>query len=295
MKPKVIAIGTFDGIHLGHRSVLKALADYAVANDHEPVVLTFDRHPLSLINPSRRPDELTPLHKKKNLLKEAGAMPMVIEFNEELRTTTARRMMQWLHDEENVRAIVIGYDNTFGSDGINLSLEDFRQIGKETGIEVITAPEIKGVSSSAIRKAVAAGDVEKAREMLGRPFSITGKVEKGNYLGHSIGYPTANLSPMEGVALPKPGVYAAIVKDLSDNKKYPAMVNIGTRPTMMRGNHTVIEAHLFDFKGDLYNKEITVRFLKRLRDEIKFPSIDALKEQLAEDSAEARKIATEFL
>ena len=295
MKPKVIAIGTFDGVHRGHKSVLGVLMEYAREHDYEPVAVTFNRHPLALISPDRRPDELTPLEKKKNLLKETGVRPLVMNFDEDLRCTTSKELMQRLHDEEGVRALVIGYDNTFGCDGVNMSLEEYRRLGEETGVEVITAPEIKEVSSSAIRKAVKAGDMEKASEMLGRPYSITGVVESGNRLGHILGYPTANLTPEQGISLPKPGVYAAIVKDLSNGEKYPAMVNIGTRPTVKRGDDIVIEAHLFDFTGNLYEKEITVRFIKRLRDEMKFNTIDELKHQLEEDDKESREIVSRFL
>lgn len=290
MKPRIAAIGTFDGVHRGHRSVLSVLTDYATNHDMEAIAITFDKHPLALIDPERTPQELTPLHKKKKLLKEVGVKPLVLEFDEPLRATTAREWMKRLHEEFGVTILVIGYDNTFGSDGINFSLEDYKKIGSEEGIEVLTAKEIRGVSSSAIRKAVSEGEMEKAHEMLGRPYSITGRVVKGNSLGHSIGFPTANLDLPEGAAIPKPGVYAAIVKNLDNGKKQLAMVNIGKRPTVMRGDYTVIEAHLIDWTGDLYGKEITVRFLKRIRDEKKFDSIESLKQQLALDKEEVSRI-----
>lgn len=283
MKPKVAAIGTFDGVHRGHRSVLETLTDYAKEHDMDPVAITFNHHPLAIIDPSRTPSELTPLWKKKKLLAEVGAVPSVINFDEPLRSTTAAEWMKRLYKDFGVRALVIGYDNTFGSDGINLSLEDYRKLGEQEGIDVITATEIKGVSSSAIRNAVEAGEVEKAREMLGRPFSITAKVIKGNNLGHTLGFPTANIEIPKRGAVPHPGVYAAIVKTLDDGKKHPAMVNIGTRPTVMRGDEMVIEAHLINWDGDLYEKEITVRFIKRIRDEKKFDSIEALRRQLDVD------------
>ena len=286
-KPAVAAIGTFDGVHRGHRSVLKVLADHAKENDLTPLAFSFSQHPLALIDPKRTPPELTPLGKKKKLLNEAGAKPVVLEFNEDLRHTTAHDWMKRMRDEFGVKSLVIGYDNTFGSDGVNLSLEDYRNIGENLGLEILTAPEIKGVSSSAIRKAVLAGDMPRAQEMLGRPYSITSVVTHGNKLGHTIGYPTANITPPPNVALPKPGVYAAIVKTLHDGKKHPAMVNIGVRPTVMRGDNTVVEAHIIDWNGDLYDKEITVRFIKRLRDEIKFDSIEALRKQLSADREEA--------
>lgn len=293
IKDRVAAIGTFDGVHRGHRSVLRVLSDYAQEKNMEPVAITFDRHPLSLIDARREPKALTPLWKKRKLLKEVGASPMVLEFNEPLRSTTAAEWMKRLHDEFGVKALVIGYDNTFGSDGLNLSLEDYRRIGEKEGIKVITADEIKGVSSSAIRKAVSAGEVELAHEMLGRPYSITAEVIHGNSLGHTIGFPTANIDLPGGVAVPKPGVYAAIVKTLEDGKKYKAMVNVGTRPTVMRGDNTVIEAHLINWTGDLYGKDITVRFIKRLRDEEKFDTINALKKQLIEDREKVLELLNE--
>lgn len=284
---RVAAIGTFDGVHRGHRSVLKTLVEYAEANGMEPVAITFSSHPLALIAPERCPDELTPLSKKKKLLKELGVAPIVLDFDRSLRSTTASDWIKQIHDKYDVRALVLGYDNTFGSDGVNLSLDDFRKLGEMHGVEILGADEVKDVSSSAIRKAVKAGDMEKARQMLGRPYSITAKVVDGNRLGHTIGFPTANIEPTPGVALPKPGVYAAIVKILSDGSKHPAMVNIGTRPTVMRGDDTVIETNILGWNGDLYGKEITVRFIKRLRDEEKFDSIDALRTQLNKDKGMA--------
>lgn len=293
MKERVAAIGTFDGVHRGHRSVLDVLTRYAKEHDLEPVAITFREHPLALIDPSRMPTELTPLWKKKKLLQETGAFPLVVNFDEPIRATTAREWMHRLYEDYGVTALVIGYDNTFGSDGINLSIEDYKKIGHEEGIVVLTAEEIKGVSSSAIRKAVKAGELEKAHEMLGRPYSITAQVVNGNGLGHTIGFPTANIDIPKGAALPKPGVYAGIVKTLDDGLKHPAMINIGSRPTVMRGDDVMIEAHLIDWKGDLYGKDITVRFLKRLRDEKKFESIDALKRQLAQDRSLSLELASQ--
>lgn len=285
---RVAAIGTFDGVHTGHRAVLRHLVDYATEHKLQPVAITFRRHPLALIDPEREPAELTPLWKKMKLLEEAGVTPIVVEFDENLRHTTAREWMKRLREDYGVKALVMGYDHTFGSDGVNMSLEDYRKLGAEEGITVIAGEEVKGVSSSAIRKAVKNGEMEKAHEMLGRPFSITSKVVEGNKLGHTLGFPTANIETPEGVAIPKTGVYAAIVKTLHDGKKHKAMVNVGSRPTVRRGEDVVIEAHILDWEGNLYGKDITVRFLKRLRDEQKFDTIEALKQQLAKDREEVR-------
>ena len=292
---KAAAIGTFDGVHRGHRSVLNTLARYAQVNGFQPLALTFDRHPLSHISPERTPSELTPLWKKKKLLEEVGVIPVVLTFDESLRSTTAEAWMKKMQEDYDVVALVIGYDNTFGCDGVGMSLEDYKRIGEKLGIEVLTAEEVKGVSSSAIRKAVAAGDMERAEEMLGRPYSITALVVSGNRLGHTLGFPTANVKPADGVAVPKTGVYAAIVKLLTDGSKHPAMVNVGSRPTVMRGEDKVIEAHLIDWDGNLYDKEITVRFIKRIRDEIKFDSIESLKQQLKIDKEEVMNLLKERL
>lgn len=289
-KPGIAAIGTFDGVHRGHREVLRLLTEEAKERGLQPIAITFRNHPLTLIDPSRVPAELTPLWKKKKLLEEVGVTPLVMDFDEEMRVTSAGEWMHKLHNEYGVEALVVGYDNTFGSDGVNLSLDDYRKLGEEAGVEVISGKEISGVSSSAIRKAVKEGDMEKARDMLGRPYSITAKVVKGNSLGHTIGYPTANIDIPQGVAVPKPGVYAAIVKTLNDKKKHAAMVNVGSRPTVMRGDDIVIEAHLIDWEGNLYDKDITVRFIKRLRDEQKFNSIEALKRQLTKDKNDSLDI-----
>lgn len=285
MKPKIAAIGTFDGVHNGHKSVIKVMTDYAREHDYEPVVITFSHHPLSLISPGNCPHELTCLEKKKDLLEQAGVTPMVLTFDDNLRNTTAADMMKRMY-EKGVRTLVVGYDNTFGCDGINLSLEDYRQLGKETGIEVLSAPEVKNISSSRIRKAVAEGEIEDANEMLGRHHCLSGIVEKGNQIGHTLGYPTANILPGKGVATPKPGVYAAIVCHHETGNDYKAMVNVGTRPTITDSKNIVVEAHLFDFQGNLYGEEISVRFIKRIRDEEKFDSIQNLRQHLDHDAAE---------
>ena len=276
------AIGTFDGVHLGHRAVLATLQGKCKEMGLCPIALTFDRHPLALIDPVRTPPEITSLPKKKKLISQCGVEPVVLEFNEDLRQTNAAEWMKKIKEELGVRLLVIGYDNTFGSDGVNMSVADYKRLGKEIGIEVIDVAEIKDISSSAIRKAIKSGDLDRAEKMLGRKFSFSGTVVNGNRIGRTLGFPTANLAVGDSVAVPARGTYAAVAT-LPDGKEYKSMVNIGTRPTLRRGDDQVIEAHLLDYQGDLYGKKISLRFLKRLRDEIKFDTIDALRRQIALD------------
>lgn len=284
MIPKAAAIGTFDGVHLGHDEVLSTLKRVADKNNLEPVAITFDRHPLDLIAPERAPKAITTIAKKTDLINKRGVIPVVLPFDENLRKTTAKEWMTLLNKEHNVKILVVGYDNTFGSDGINLSISDYREIGKDVGIEVIEAPLRVGVSSSAIRNAIANGDITGANDMLGRHFLLPGKVVPGNRLGRTIGFPTANLQPAPGIAIPGGGVYAAKVV-LPDRSKHPAMVNIGLRPTIKRGTQPTVEAHIIGWEGDLYDKDLSLLFYSRLRDEKQFKTIDELRHQLEADKS----------
>lgn len=282
MTPSAAAIGTFDGVHLGHAEVLSTLCKAADERGLNPLAFTFDRHPLELIAPQRAPKAITTIAKKEDLLRIAGVKPVVVSFDEDLRETTAKEWMALLRNKYDVRLLVVGYDNTFGSDGVNLSIADYRKIGKELGIDVVEAPLVAGVSSSAVRKAIAAGNISSANEMLGRHFLLPGTVVRGNQLGRTIGFPTANILPEPGLVIPGNGVYAAKAV-LPDGKKMPAMVNIGVRPTIRRGNEQTVETHIIGWEGDLYGEEISIIFFSRLRDEQQFNSIDSLRRQLELD------------
>lgn len=287
MTAKVAAVGTFDGVHLGHAAVLSMVRETAARLNLEPAAITFDRHPLTLIAPLRAPLAITTLEKKTDLLTKAGVTPVVLPFDENLRATTARQWMRLIHDTLGVTHLVVGYDNTFGSDGLALSIADYRLLGEAVGISVSEAPFVEGVSSSAIRKAIAAGDIADANRMLGRRFSLPGTVVEGNRLGRTIGFPTANLLPVPGLVLPANGVYAAIAV-LPGGKKEQAVVNIGVRPTVRRGNDLTVEAHILDWHGNLYGHRISLLFQRRLRDEIQFNSIDALRGQIEKDASQAK-------
>lgn len=292
MNRSAAAIGTFDGVHLGHVAVLDTLIGISEEKGLSPIAITFDRHPLALIAPERAPLAITTLSKKEELIARHGATPHVVTFDENLRSTTAKDWIRMLHDQLGVEEIVVGYDNTFGSDGVTLSIADYRIIGKDSGINVTEAPFIPGISSSAIRKAIASGDIKRATEMLGRHFLLPGIVVEGNRLGRTIGFPTANIMPEPGLAVPGNGVYAAEAT-LPDGRKKAAMVNIGTRPTVRRGNNLTIEAHIFDWEGDLYGQPLKLAFHERMRDEIQFNSIDALRRQLEKDAEKTQLFLTD--
>lgn len=283
MNGAAAAVGTFDGVHLGHAAVLDTLRDIAAEKGLDAKAVTFDRHPLSLIAPERAPLAITTLKKKEELISQRGVTPCIMVFDETLRSTTAADWMAMLHDDLGVTELVVGYDNTFGSDGVSLSIADYRAIGLGLGINVTEAPFIPGISSSAIRKAIAAGSIERANEMLGRHFLLPGLVVDGNKLGRTIGFPTANLLPEPGIVVPGNGVYAAVAT-LPDGSRRNAMVNIGVRPTVRRGESLTVEAHILDWKGDIYGMPLRLAFHGRLRDEIRFNSIDALRRQIEKDA-----------
>lgn len=292
MNRSVAAVGTFDGVHKGHQAVLDKLKDVALEQGIDPLVITFDRHPLSVISPEREPTSITTIEKKCELLRGSGVIALVMQFDEDMRRTTAREWMRRLHDEYGVETLIVGYDNTFGCDGVTLSIADYKRIGEETGVEIEEAPFVEGISSSAIRKSLLAGDVERAAIMLGRYYALSGNVVTGNRLGRTIGFPTANIDPAPKLTVPANGVYAAMAV-LPDGKRHKAVVNIGTRPTVRRGDDRTIEAHIIDYDGDLYGHHVTLIFIKRLRDEMRFKSIDALRLQIEKDKEAANNILAE--
>lgn len=282
----------FDGVHTGHRVLIDGLLNVARDLDYIPAVFTFDRHPLVTIDPGRAPRLLTPWAVKRHKLSGLGvADVMRIPFDENIRRLTAREFMQRLHDKYNVRAMVVGYDHGFGSDRPD-NFEAYKAIGDELGIDVRRASrlDVAGatVSSSAIRNLLAEGKIEKANAMLGTNYSLSGRIVEGRHLGHGLGYPTANLSIDPQLMLPADGVYAGRV--LVDGEKWPAIINIGTNPTVSDEGTRTIEAHLIGFDGDLYGRKPVVSFIYRLRDEARFDSPEALRAQLDKDRADALRL-----
>lgn len=287
---KAVTIGTFDGVHRGHRLVLDTLKREAALRGLQPVAITFDRHPLELVAPERAPGNLITTTRKAELIRLEGVEPLILPFTEQLREMRAYEWLDYIHRKYEVALLVAGYDNTFGSDGIDMSIADYKAMGEAIGIKVISAPEEEGVSSSAVRKAVKRGDIVKAKSLLGRLPEIEGRVMPGYHVGHEIGFPTANLQVSQRLLIPATGVYAATAYIEDTTAGIPAMVNIGLRPTFegtgRESKHLTVEAHLIGVDDDLYGKNIRLEFADRIRDEKKFSSVEDLKIQLGKDREE---------
>jgi len=292
-KPLALTIGFFDGVHLGHRFLVSELSKLAKEKGLDSAVLTFRTHPRQVLHSDYIPSLLTTAEEKIELLQSTGVDYIVMtEFTQELSQLSAKEFMRMLHDNLNVCCLMIGYDHRFGHNRSE-SFEDYVRFGKEIGIEVVQSSSLVvdeiNVSSSAVRKAISEGDVAHANQLLGRKYTLAGEIVKGFQVGRTIGYPTANIAYDGCRMLPKDGVYAATLS--VDNNPYNAMLYIGSRPTVNTGKISV-EAYLFDFSGDIYGKKVTVSFVERVRESIKFDSVEELKEQLKKDEIACRAILT---
>ncbi len=288
-----VTVGTFDGVHLGHREVLSTLRTECASRGLSPLVITFDRHPLSVLAPERVPGQLMETEEKLQLLGKEDMAVQSLIFTTGLAGVSARNWLRRMRDEYDAGLVVIGYDNTFGCDGRSLDSGDYIRIGREEGLEVVVAPSLPGISSSAIRKAVEEGDMENASRMLGRSYMLSGEVVHGKALGRTLGFPTANLHVEPGRKLPKKGVYAALVEIEGVEKRYKGVVNIGVRPTVDSAGVPSIEVHLLDYKGDLYGRRLGLELLQFLRGEKKFADLSALKEAIRTDIVRVREMKME--
>lgn len=286
MKGAIATIGMFDGMHLGHVSVISHLQSLARQLDLRPVVVTFSNHPLRVVNPSLAPRLLMNAQERQAMLGQYGDVVM-LDFDQPLRRLTAAEFMRKLRDEYGVTTLLMGYNHRFGSDRL-ATIDHYIQAAKEVGVEIVLGNEktidgIEKVSSTQIRRLISLGDVATAAKALGRYYSISGTVVHGKELGRTIGFPTANIEPLSPDQLiPLDGVYACYVI-LSDDSRHAAMVNVGTRPTVDDDNHATIEAHLLDYDKDLYGNRVKIEFVDRLRNEQKFASLAELRTQLQKD------------
>ena len=286
----VLATGFFDGVHTGHRLVIRELVRSANERGVESVVVTFWPHPRNVLqDDARNLRLLTSLEEKKLQLSALGVDWIeVLTFSRDFsQHTTAEYLRDIVRGRFGASAIVLGYDNRIGND--NLSTLETAAIARSLGMEVIHVPRGLDVSSTKIRTALSEGRVEDANAMLGYSYSLHGVVVAGNRLGRTIGFPTANMQLYEPLKLiPCDGVYAVEVETLG--KRFKGMCNIGVRPTVSSGEYRTVETHIFDFEEDIYGLDIRLSFIRKIRDERPFPSLEALRQQLSQDKQEIIRI-----
>ena len=283
--PLALSIGIFDGVHIGHQSIIKKLNAIARRKNLESAILTFWPHPRTIFNPDDDLKFLNTIEEKIYLLEKKGVENLFLkEFDEEFRNLTGEEFVkQVLVEKLNVKHLIIGHDHTFGKNRSG----DFSLLQKMSSeydfeVEQVEAVDFqdKHISSTQIRNALLDGNVKEANEMLGYVYSVSGEVVHGKKIGRTIGYPTANIAADPAKLLPKKGAY--IVDVFVKNKHYKGMLSIGTNPTV-NGNSLSTEVYILDFNGDIYDEIISVNFRDFLHDEIKFESLEKLIERLDED------------
>ncbi|HEY2037573.1 MAG TPA: bifunctional riboflavin kinase/FAD synthetase [Steroidobacteraceae bacterium] len=288
----VVTIGTFDGMHLGHQALLARLKEHGTRLSRPVMVLTFEPMPREfLLGADQAPARLTSCRERWRILERLGCdFLWLLRFGPSLQCLSGEAFAGLLAKELQTPLVVVGHDFRFGRNG-EATAAMLSAAGQRLGFEVdVMAPvavDGERVSSSGVRSALAAADFAQVRRWLGRPYSMRGRVVQGNRLGRSLGFPTANLQ-IERRRPPVQGIFAVRVHGAA-GAPLPGVASLGTRPTV-DGAHTLLEAHVFDFAGDLYGREIEVEFVAKLREEERFPSLDALVAQMHADAAQARQI-----
>ena len=284
-KPSVATIGTFDGVHLGHQKILKSLISNSKETDLNSVLITFDPHPRKVINPNSKTELITTTEEKIDILKNLGLDYLIIhEFSVSFSNIDAEEFVKILIQKLNIRKLIVGYDHRFGKNR-NADINDLKKFGNKYNFEVIeiSAFDIEeiNISSTKIRNSIYEGKIEICKKYTGFNFKLSGKVVKGMSRGNKIGFPTANIVVTnKDKIIPKNGVY--LVSSKIDNKLYYGMMNIGYNPTF--GNQEKsIEVNYFDYNSNLYNKTLTIEFIKYMRDEIQFNSVNELIKKLNND------------
>ena len=288
----VATIGFFDGVHLGHRYLIEQVREAASVRGLASGVVTFPVHPRKVVQPEYRPELLTTCEEKVSLLADTGLdYCMMLDFTSEIAVLSAREFMLFLRDHYNIHALVVGYDHRFGHNRSE-GFDDYVGYGQELGIEVILArayiDKETAVSSSGIRQLLLEGCVSEAAACLGYDYFLNGMVVSGYRVGRKIGFPTANLRVDDPDKLvPSDGVYA--VRVTVAGRVYGGMLSIGYRPTMANGTDRSIEVNIFNFHSDIYEQYICLSFVRYLRPELKFDSIDGLIAQLYKDAEDASR------
>ncbi len=287
--PSVLVLGMFDGVHTGHAWLLRTAREWGSLEGLPVVVCTFSRHPLALLNPGQVPPMLSTVPERAARMAQMKADVLaVLPFDESMRDMSPPDFVKMLIRRFSPRHIVVGFNYTFGAGGGG-DARLLKKLGRILGfdVHVVSPVQVDGhtVSSSRVRSTLAQGDMEQAARLLERPYAITGKVVHGKGIGRGMGFPTANVKIPRGKALPAFGIYVARAR-LKEGS-YQAVLSLGCHPTLPEGDVT-LEVHLLGGPQDLYGKRMRVKFLKKLRDEIKFDGVQALKEQMARDVRDAK-------
>ncbi len=282
----ISAIGFFDGVHLGHRYVLGELDRIAKNSNLSTKVVTFSHHPRSVLgqSPSENGFLLTTLQERLSLLQTQADSVLVLDFAD-IHSLTARQFIHYLHTQEQVDTILMGYDHSFGSDK-PASFAEYKRIAADEGVELVQLCEYSAeehVSSTVIRNLLLKGEIENANKLLGYKYKISGRVVHGRHIGRQLGFPTANISVEPAKLIPSDGVYAAEV--MVENDHYmPAILNIGCNPTV-EGKERTLEVHIPDYDAELYGAEISLQLISFIRPEVRFDSVDQLRKQIESDLA----------
>jgi len=294
-RPAALTIGNFDGVHRGHQAVVSEVVAWAEDEGLVPTALCFEPTPQEYFAGGSAPARLMRLREKYKQLAPLGlAQLVVLRFDATLAALTPEAFVERILVQGlGARAVLIGADFRFGR-GRAGDLLKMGQLGARFGFEVAAAPTVNDgderISSTRVRLALNTGDMEEAARLLGRPFAITGRVRRGQALGRSLGYPTANLA-LHRAVVPLAGIFAVRVRVRGAGRApMPGVASLGTRPTVTEAGEQLLEVHLFDFEGDLYGRQMEVEFVARLRDEEQFADLDALRQRMDEDAAMARKL-----
>lgn len=291
----ILTIGNFDGVHRGHREIIRRVQAAAHAHQLSSLVYTFQPHPIKLLAPHRAPALLHTYEQKREIMASMDVDILVAEpFDRDFASLTPEQFVHdVLVDRMRAQSIFVGYDFTFGRGG-KAGVDALQELAAPLGVdvEVVTPLSFEGIvaSSSKVREFVAAGDVKKARLLLGRPFYLHGQVVQGFQRGRDLGFPTANLSSVQEL-LPAHGVYACWVE--TPEGMFPAVTNVGVRPTFQDDVAPSVESHLLDFAGDLYDTTLRVHFVAHIRNEQSFSSVQALRQQIELDIGKARTLLAE--
>jgi riboflavin kinase / FMN adenylyltransferase len=297
LPPVALTIGNFDGIHRGHQAMLQRLAGEAHKRKLASCVLTFEPHPREFFSPQAAPTRLTSLREKIELLAQRGVERTHVQrFGRAFASLAPEAFVEKVIAERlKARWLLVGADFRFGAKRAG-DLELLGRLAGRFGYEIETMPEVVHagvrVSSSAVRAALAAGDLAAAEALLARPYSISGRVVHGKKLGRELGFATANIQ-LKHNRPPLTGIYAVRVYGVGASAR-PAVASVGVRPTITASGRAVLEAHLFDFSGDLYGRHVRVEFLRKIRDERKYPDLDTMKAQIARDCEAAKSFLLDY-